>query len=176
MDDVIQAAQHALDNVDRTQIATLTYVLRNTTGRVFILGNGGSHGAHMAADLRKLGRVEAYAWGENPHDLTAYVNDLGWPSACVNWLVDSHCGPRDTIIILSVGGASREVSVNLKEAIYWAKGGPTVCGIVGAAGGYTAAHADVTVVIPSFSTPVVEGVTSVICHHIVNEIAACRPQ
>lgn len=169
--DVIQASQQALGNLDRSQIATFTTALRNLTGRAFILGNGGSHGAHMAADLRKIGRIEAYAWGENVHDLTAYVNDEGWASACVNWLMDSHCGARDTIIILSVGGASREVSVNLKETIYWAKGGPTILGIVGTAGGYVAQYADHSIIIPSFSTPVVEGLTAVVWHHVVAELA-----
>lgn len=163
-------------HIDRTQVRTLTDHLRSLRargGRLFLIGNGGGagHASHAAADFRKLGRLEAYAWGENVSDLTAYTNDHGWASATANWLEDSRCGHTDAVLVFSVGGGSREVSENLKEAIFWAKGGPTVLGIVGAEGGYLAKHADACVIIPSTETPHVEGLQAVIWHCLVTELA-----
>jgi len=159
--------------IDHGQVARVVHHLRavrENDGRLFIIGNGGGQGSHAAADFRKIAKIEAYAWGENVHDLTAYTNDYGWESATANWLDDSNCGRRDAVLVFSVGGAGRDVSVNLKEAVFWAKGGPTVLGVVGAAGGYVAKHADATIVIPSFATPHVEGFQAVIWHLIVEEL------
>lgn len=173
--DVIQTVIQALHNLDRNQLSEMTRhlrVLRSRSGRLFCVGNGGGagHASHAAADFRKIARIETYAWGDNVSDLTAYTNDEGWAASTTNWLNDSRCGKDDMILLFSVGGTSREVSQNLKEAVYWAKGGPVVLGIVGAAGGYTAAHADHTIIIPSFSTPVVESIQAVIWHHLVEEL------
>jgi phosphoheptose isomerase len=172
--DVIRQTVATLGQLNRRQTRRMyleLYGLRSRYGRLFIIGNGGGHGAHAAADFRKIAEIETYAWGENVHDLTAYANDCGWESSTANWLADSNCGKNDAVLVLSVGGASRDVSVNLKEAIFWAKGGPTVLGIVGQNGGYTAEHADVCVTIPSTSTPVVEAIQAVIWHHLVTELA-----
>jgi D-sedoheptulose 7-phosphate isomerase len=172
--DVIRQTVATLEKLNRRQTRRMFLALeklRNRPGRLFIIGNGGGHGAHAAADFRKIAKIETYAWGENVSDLTAYTNDIGWAASTTNWLTDSRCGPGDAILVLSVGGASRDVSVNLKEAIFWAKGGPTVLGIVGQNGGYTAEHADVCVTIPSTSTPVVEAIQAVIWHHLVTELA-----
>lgn len=141
--------------------------LRARDGRLFVLGNGGGQGSHLAADFRKIGGIESYAWGENVHDLTAYTNDHGFACSTARWLEDSRCSPEDAILVLSVGGASRSVSVNLKEAVFWAKGGPRVLGIVGGKGGYVAKNADACIVIPSTLTPHVEGFQAVLWHLLV---------
>jgi D-sedoheptulose 7-phosphate isomerase len=159
----VEQARTMVDYLDR---------LRERSGRLFIIGNGGGagHASHAAADFRKIARIESYAWGENLSDLTAYTNDHGWAASTVSWLQDSRCGKDDALLVFSVGGASRDVSVNLKEAIFWAKGGPTILGIVGGNGGYVAEHADCAVIIPSTSTPVVEGIQAVVWHAIVTEL------
>lgn len=162
-----------LRRLDLSQITVMVdYLrrLRDRQGRLFIIGNGGGHGAHMAADFRKIARIESYAWGENVSDLTAYANDLGWAAATTNWLADSRCGKNDAVFVLSVGGATREVSQNLKEAIFWAKSGPVVLGIVGQDGGYTATHADACIIIPSGATPHVEGIQCVLWHLLVEAL------
>jgi D-sedoheptulose 7-phosphate isomerase len=164
-----------LDGIDRNQVEAVLNELRqirNHDGRLFIIGNGGGagHASHAAADFRKIGRIESYAWGENLSDLTAYVNDEGWACSTTRWLEDSRCGHDDAVLVFSVGGSSREVSQNLKEAIYWAKGGPRVLGIVGQAGGYVAKHADAHILIPSTSTPHVEGIQAVLWHCLVTSL------
>lgn len=170
----LSQASSLIRSLDVTQIDTMVgYLrrLRDRNGRLFVIGNGGGHGAHMAADFRKIARIESYAWGENVSDLTAYTNDLGWASATTNWLEDSRCGKNDAVFVLSVGGASRDLSQNLKEAIFWAKGGPVILGIVGQNGGYTATHAAACIIIPSGSTPHVEGIQCVLWHLLVTELA-----
>ena len=158
-----------LDTNQIGRMLTELRALRDRDGRLFLIGNGGGagHASHAAADFRKIGRIEAYAWGDNVSDLTAYTNDLGWAASVASWLQDSRCGPNDAILVFSVGGASRDVSVNLKEAMFWAKAGPRVLGIVGSPGGYTAAHGDAVIVIPTGSTPQVEGIQAVLWHLLV---------
>ena len=157
-------------NLDRAQIEAVLdelRALRDQGGRLFVIGNGGGQGSHAAADFRKIAGIEAYAWGENVHDLTAYTNDHGFACSTARWLEDSRCGHRDAILVFSVGGASRTVSVNLKEAVFWAKGGPKILGIVGGNGGYVRDHADACIVIPSTATPHVEGFQAVLWHLLV---------
>lgn len=164
------------DQLDRLQIVRMVdrlEQLRQRGGRLFLIGNGGGagHASHAAADFRKIARIEAYAWGENLSDLTAYTNDHGWAASTTSWLEDCRCGRNDAVLVFSVGGTSRLVSVNLKEAIFWAKGGPTVLGIVGQSGGYVAEHADCHILIPSTATPHVEGFQAILWHLLVTELA-----
>lgn len=175
MSDFLTQTAALIELIDRSQVETLITELRRVRderGRLFLIGNGGGagHASHAAADFRKIGGIEAYAWGENVSDLTAYVNDHGWACSTARWLDDSHCGPGDAVLVFSVGGASRTVSQNLKEAIFYAKAGARVLGIVGQAGGYVAQHADAYILIPTSSTPQVEGIQAVLWHHIVTAL------
>jgi D-sedoheptulose 7-phosphate isomerase len=160
-----------IEAIDTTEIDRVLVELRQAR-RLFFIGNGGGagHASHAAADFRKIGRIESYAWGDNTSDLTAYVNDHGWACSVARWLEDSRCGPGDAVFMFSVGGASREVSANLKEAIFWAKAGPKVLGIVGENGGYLAQHGDAVIRIPSGSTPQVEGIQAVLWHLLVTAL------
>src|SRR5215831_16820352 len=92
-----------------------------TSGRLFILGVGGSagHAGHAVNDFRKLCAFEAYAPTDNVSELTARVNDEGWDTCLANWLQGSRLGGRDGLLVFSVGGGSRDknVSVNLVRAI-----------------------------------------------------------
>lgn len=164
-----------LDRIDRAEVEAVTQELRGLQardGRLFVIGNGGGagHASHAAADFRKIAGIESYAWGENVSDLTAYVNDHGWACSTARWLEDSRCGPGDALLMFSVGGASREVSQNLKEAIFFAKDGARILGIVGERGGYLARYGDAVIRIPSGATPFVEGIQAVLWHCIVTAL------
>jgi D-sedoheptulose 7-phosphate isomerase len=146
-------------------------------GRLFILGVGGSagHAGHAVNDFRKICGFEAYAPSDNVSELTARVNDEGWDSCFSAWLRGSRLREPDALLIFSVGGGSREknVSVNIVRSIELAREvGAKVFGIVGRDGGYTAAAADVCVVIPPlFSeriTPHTEGLCAVLWHLLVS--------
>ena len=154
--------------------------VRQSGGRLFILGVGGSagHASHAVNDFRKICGFEAYTPTDNVSELTARINDEGWESALVEWLKGSRLRGTDALLIFSVGGGNVEknVSVNLVRAIDEAKRlGAKVFGIVGKDGGYTKKAADECVLIPVVSndriTPHTEGFCAVVWHLLVSHPA-----
>jgi D-sedoheptulose 7-phosphate isomerase len=151
--------------------------VRGRSGRLFILGVGGSaaNASHAVNDFRKLCGFEAYAPTDNVAELTARTNDQGWNSVFSEWLKGSRLSPNDCVLVLSVGGGDVElnVSLNLVEALRYAKRvGAAVLGIVGRDGGYTAQVADVCVIVPTVSpshvTPHTEAFQAVFWHLFVS--------
>jgi D-sedoheptulose 7-phosphate isomerase len=151
--------------------------VRERGGRLFILGVGGSAGnaSHAVNDFRKICGCEAYAPTDNVSELTARTNDEGWPTIFAEWLKGSRLGPKDGLLIFSVGGGNIEknVSPNLVNAIQLAKKmGASVIGIVGRDGGYTAKEATACVIVPTVNpthvTPHSEAFQGVIWHLFVS--------
>lgn len=168
---------HKIDHNSIEQIAQLLAQLRESDGRLFILGVGGSaaSASHSVNDFRKITGIEAYAPTDNVAELTARTNDEGWGSVFRSWLEVSHLNKKDMILILSVGGGNLEknISANLVYAIQYAKEiGAKVTGIVGRDGGYTAQVSDACVVIPIVNqesiTPYTEAFHNVISHLLVS--------
>ena len=151
--------------------------IKNSNGRLFILGVGGSaaNASHAVNDFRKLAGIEAYAPTDNVAELTARTNDEGWQTVFSAWLKVSKINEKDCLLILSVGGGNRErnVSANLIEAIDLAKSvGARVTGIVGKDGGYTGKNSDICLIIPTINndsvTPHAESFQTVIWHLMVS--------
>lgn len=154
--------------------------VRDNSGRLFILGVGGSagHAGHAVNDFRKICGVECYAPTDNVSELTARANDEGWDTIFSEWLKVSNFSTKDALLIFSVGGgnAEKNVSPNLVKAIDLAREvGARVCGVVGRDGGYTALKGDAVVVIPplvdSRITPHTEGLCAVVWHLLVSHPA-----
>src|SRR6516225_4770763 len=107
------------------QAVELLAAVRARAGRLFILGVGGSaaNASHAVNDFRKLAGIETYAPTDNVSELTARVNDEGWPTVFEAWLRTSHLHSRDAVLVFSVGGGSveRNVSPNLVAALDYAK-------------------------------------------------------
>ncbi|MFP5246516.1 MAG: SIS domain-containing protein, partial [Thermoanaerobaculia bacterium] len=105
--------------VDR--MATALASSRDSGGRLFILGVGGSagHASHAVNDFRKICGFEAYTPTDNVSELTARVNDEGWDSCFSEWLKGSRINAKDAVLVFAVGGGNVEknVSVNLVRAI-----------------------------------------------------------
>ncbi len=151
--------------------------VRDSGGRLFILGVGGSagHAGHAVNDFRKICGFEAYAPTDNVSELTARINDEGWDGCFSEWLKGSRLNSKDGLLVFSVGGGNKEknVSVNLVRAIETAKNiDAKVYGIVGKDGGYTKEVANACVVIPTVSadriTPHTEGFCAVVWHLLVS--------
>lgn len=151
--------------------------LREREGRLFLLGVGGSAGncGHAVNDFRKLCGIEAYAPTDNVSELTARTNDEGWNTVFAEWLKVSRAGPKDAILVFSVGGGNLEknVSANLVAAVQEAKSrGTRVLGIVGRDGGFTKQAGDRVVVIPTVEesrvTPHAEAFQAVLWHCLVS--------
>ena len=168
-------AQLDADQIDR--IAESLAGLRDAGGRLFVLGVGGSAGnaGHAVNDFRKLCDVEAYAPTDNISELTARTNDEGWETVFAGWLAGSRVGPKDAILVLSVGGgnAERNVSMNLVHALRIARErGARVFGVVGRDGGYTARVGDEVLIVPtvdaSLVTPLSDSFQAVVWHCLVS--------
>jgi len=159
------------------QLACELVALREREGRLFLLGVGGSAGncAHAVNDFRKLCGIEAYAPTDNVSELTARTNDEGWETVFSAWLRTSRAGPKDAVLVFSVGGGNLEknVSANIVTALKEAKQrGTKVFGIVGRDGGYTKQVGDCVVVVPvveaSRVTPHTEAFQAVVWHCLVS--------
>ena len=169
-----------INSIDTAAIESAAKVLRQVRdrgGRLFILGVGGSagHASHAVNDFRKICGFESYTPTDNVSELTARINDEGWDSCFSGWLEGSHLGPKDGLLVFSVGGGNKEknVSVNLVRALELAKSvKASVVGVVGKDGGFTKQVADACVVLPPLFqeriTPHTEGLAAVVWHLLVS--------
>lgn len=146
---------------------------------IFIFGNGGSASTatHFAADLAKCTvvpgqlRLKTCCLVDNIPLMSALTNDDGWENVYVEQL-KSLFKPGDIGIAISVhGGAGKDKaglwSQNLMKGLQYIKdnGGKTI-GFSGFDGGPMKELADVCVVVPANSTPLVEGF-HVVLHHLI---------
>src|SRR5450759_1227871 len=81
-------------------VASLVKV-RERSGRLFILGVGGSaaNASHAVNDFRKLAGLECYAPTDNVSELTARTNDEGWSTVFEEWLRGSRLSTKDALLI-----------------------------------------------------------------------------
>ena len=176
----IEDAKQILETINVEQIQVMLNLLINlkeTKGRLFILGVGGGagHASHAVNDFRKICGIEAYAPTDNVSELTARINDDGWDTAYLNWLKGSNLDNDDVLLVFSVGGGNIEkrISVNIVNSLQYAKElGTKICGVVGRDGGYTLKVADACVLIPLVNndtiTPHTEGFQAIVWHLLVS--------
>jgi D-sedoheptulose 7-phosphate isomerase len=176
LDELIRITEE-IDSEIIDSMVDLLVDLKSTSGRLFILGVGGSaaNANHAVNDFRKLVGIEAYSPTDNVAELTARTNDEGWHTVFSEWLRVSKMNNKDCLFILSVGGGNKElnVSVNLIEAIDLANEvNARIIGIVGKDGGYTAKNSDLCLIIPTVNadsvTPHSESFQSIIWHLLVS--------
>jgi D-sedoheptulose 7-phosphate isomerase len=185
-DTYLAEAARILESLDRAaleRMATALASARDSGGRLFVLGVGGSaaHASHAVNDFRKLCEFEAYAPTDNVSELSARINDDGWESVFAAWLAGSRLRPEDAVLVFSVGGgdADRNISANLVHALEHAQdAGARIFGIVGRDGGFTARVAEECIVIPPLVderiTPHTEGLCAVVWHLLVSHPALQR--
>src|SRR5712671_4596402 len=134
LNEVKQVAEKIDSNTIEKMVDTLAHV-QQRGGRLFILGVGGSagHASHAVNDFRKICGIEAYAPTDNASELTARVNDEGWPTVFASYLRTSRITGTDAVMVLSVGGgnAEKNISPNIIEALKLARSvGARVLGVV----------------------------------------------
>ena len=188
VDQFLAEARQVIDGLDRGGIARIVeriHTARESGGRLFILGVGGSaaNASHAVNDFRKIVGIEAYAPTDNVSELTARTNDEGWDTVFAQWLRGSRLTARDVLLVFSVGGGNVEknVSANLVAALQYARQvGAGILGIVGRDGGFTAKVADACVIVPTVNpqhvTPHAEAFQAVVWHLVVSHPAlkACQ--
>lgn len=164
--------------VDRNQIikfAETVLEVKKSRGRLFFLGVGGSAGnaSHAVNDFRKILGVESYAVSDNVSELTARINDDGWPTCYSNWLDISQITSKDAIVVFSVGGGSQATSYNICQAVKFAlNAGTKILSIVSRNGGFVRTVSDVCILVPVVSddriTPHAEEWQAILWHLIVS--------
>ncbi len=180
VNEYLAETQEIASQIDQQALGTLAALLEETrglSGRVFILGLGGSaaNASHMAADLGMRAGVRAWA-PESLPELTAWANDHGWEWMFVRWLESRDVSYPDMVLVLSVGGGgvpAPTTSLPLIQALRYANEASAVtAAIVGEPGGACAELADVVVQIPTVNpdrkTEHCEGWQGIIHHLIVS--------
>lgn len=177
----LEEAKSIIDQLDRSAIETMTQLLvklRETGGRLFLVGVGGGagHAGHAINDFRKLAGIEAYSPSDNVSELTARTNDEGWDTTYAAWLQVSRICEKDMLFVFSVGGGDleRNISPNIVRAVQYAKQvGASVTGVLGRDGGYTASVADACVIVPTVNpdavTPHTESFQAMVWHLLVSD-------
>lgn len=177
----LQEAKRIIDQIDVAAVDRMTQLLaqlRDSRGRLFLIGVGGGagHAGHAVNDFRKICGIESYAPSDNVSELTARANDEGWETTYSGWLKVSRLGKDDMLLVFSVGGGDleRNISPNIVRAVQLAKEvGAKVIGVVGRNGGFTATVADCCVIIPTINpdavTPHTESFQAVIWHLLVSD-------
>jgi D-sedoheptulose 7-phosphate isomerase len=174
IDSFLKEVKDTIDRLDRDSIKRVIDLIANLKGRLFIVGSGGGAGnaSHAVCDFRKLCDIDALTF-ENISELTARVNDDGWGTTLTAWLAVSDFDKDDCLFVLSVGGGTETVSVNLHSAILYAKNvDAKIIGIVGREESTLVKNADAYILVKSaLMTPVVEGLQSVLLHLICTKLA-----
>ena len=175
--------ENSKEIIDKLSIESMNLIvdnlvqIRNIEGRLFFLGVGGGagHASHAVNDFRKIAGIECYTPSDNVSELTARINDDGWDTCYVNWLLGSKLCSKDGVFVFSVGGGNKEknISNNVVLAIEHAtKVGAKIFGVVGRDGGYTAEKATACVVVPTVNantiTPQTESFQAFVWHCIVS--------
>src|SRR5271155_363753 len=176
----LQAVCEATAQLEQTrldQMAEMLADVRDSGGRIFFLGVGGSaaNASHAVNDFRKIAGIECYAPSDNVSELTARTNDNGWDSCYVDWLRVSRLNAQDAVFVFSVGGGdlASGISGNIVRSLDLARDvGARILGVVGRDGGYTAQVADLCVIVPTsledMITPIAEALQAVVWHLIVS--------
>lgn len=171
----VSLLERKLDTAEILTAIELLAQVRARSGRLFILGLGGSAGnaSHAVNDFRKLCGFEAYCPSDNVSELTARANDEGFETIYSGWLNGSNLCDRDCILVLSVGGGKTGVSQPLICALDYAQSvKASIIGIVGRDGGATKEKASVCILVPTINeslvTPLVESFQAIIWHLLVS--------
>jgi len=176
----LKETDEIVKTIDKNEIVKTIEILsglKNSSGRLFILGVGGSaaSASHAVNDFRKIAGIETYTPTDNVAELTARTNDEGWNTTFTEWLKTSKLSDKDVLMVLSVGGGSENTSLNIKEAIDMAmQRNAKIVAIVSRDGGYSKKNADACILVPVVSeeriTPHAEGWHGVVWHLIVNAL------
>lgn len=179
----LNQVKQIVDKIDPQDIENMVSVLagvRDSGGRLFLIGSGGGAGnaSHATCDFRKLCGFEAYCPTDNISELTARINDDGWDSSLANYLKGSKLRANDCLMVFSVGGGSAEknISANLVKAMQYAQEVKAkIVAVIGRDGGYSAKVANACLVVPTVDnqliTPHTESFQAVAWHLIISHPA-----
>jgi glucokinase len=157
------------------QLADLIIATLERGGTIYTFGNGGSaaDSQHLAAELVGHYRADrrplaAVALSVDPSVVSAIANDYDWSDVFARQ-VAAHAGPGDLVVAFTTSGESANVVRGLEQAR--ARGCRSVV-LAGRGGGGAARVADVSLVVPSDSTPRIQEMHVLVIHLVSDRIDA----
>ncbi len=162
------AVQVAVESADTVaEMAEVLTTCLRVGGKVLLCGNGGSaaEAQHLAAELvgrylRERRPLPAIALTTDTSALTAIANDYRFEDV-FRRQVDALAVAGDVLIALSTSGTSPDVVMAAQAAR--AKGAK-VLAFTGHSGGELVKHADLALLVPSVTTPIVQEIHLAIGH------------
>jgi len=108
--------QALLAQVDLTSLEAAANLIKETSGKLMMIGNGGSNAiaSHMAEDYTNNYKTALCC--SDTAMLSCFANDYGWDQAYQIWL-QHFSSPGDSIILISSSGASQ----NILNCANWAR-------------------------------------------------------
>lgn len=142
-----------LQAIDTDAIAEIVHALENTTGRIYIIGNGGSAAtaSHMVNDLgvglkrREIRNFDVQSLSDNTPVCSAISNDIGYENVFYIQIKDK-IKPNDLLIAISCSGNSPNI---LKAAHYAKEQGTKIVGVTGFDGGELRTIGDINFHVPT---------------------------
>ncbi|MFC1964269.1 D-sedoheptulose 7-phosphate isomerase [Chloroflexota bacterium] len=160
------------------EVVSLIVTTFKSGGKVVLCGNGGSaaDAQHIAGEL--IGKfllerraLPALALTTNTSSLSAIANDKGYEEV-FSRQVEALVSGKDVVIGISTSGNSTSVIKAVQEA---KKKGARTIGFTGSSGGKLAEVADLTILVPSDSTPRIQEahitIGHIICELVEKELS-----
>ena len=168
--DVIQSSISLTKNIEQS-IDTIIKCLKKGN-KVVLFGNGGSaaDAQHIAAELvgkfnLKRKSLPAIALTSNSSTITALSNDFSFET-----VFSRQCESLISKGDVSIGISTSGNSVNIKKAIITSKKmGAITIGLLGNKGGQIKKHTDISIIVDSSYTPLIQEIHRII-YHIICEI------
>lgn len=154
----------AFSSVSAREIKKAIKLLKNTNGRVYLIGNGGSSAiaSHFANDLNKIAHIPAICLSDNVPTFSAYANDVGYAHVFSEQL-KLFIRPPDLLIVISSSGNSPNI-------INAAKIAKRTVAFVGFRGGKLG-KVDSKIHVRSDDYGIVESVHDTITHYITRQLS-----
>lgn len=160
-----------LKNLDQEKIDLLYQLLDHTKeskGKIFVLGNGGSSASasHWVCDFNKgtnykdSNRLQMFSLTDNTPIFSALGNDFSYEDVFLEQL-KNYLMPEDLVIGLSVSGNSENI---VKALVYAQQMNADTFSIVGDYEGKMITESNESLIVPSKNYGIVEDVHMYVCH------------
>ena len=142
------------------------------SGRVFIIGNGGSCAIaeHISTDLNKRCKVKAYTLSNNSL-ATCLANDYGYENAFEQWLQINQINEFDYLVAISSSGKSPNILNAIQHALTNKIPVLAIFGMDGQVDDFYWEDGDNTFIhIDSHNYGIIELTTEIILHSMIEEL------
>ena len=177
--DFYRAIQSCLIEIDNEIVEKAVFQWKNNlqhseedSGRIFIIGNGGSCAIaeHISTDLNKRCKVKAHTLSNNSL-ATCLANDYGYENAFEQWLQINEINEFDYLVAISSSGKSPNILNAIQYALTNKIPVMAIFGMDGHVDDFYWEDGDNTFIhIDSHNYGIIELTTEIILHSMVEEI------